>query len=578
MVSGCFIGMVAGCMNIYMGLKIGWTQGASLMAAILAYAVSLALWPKRSFSVLETNISQTTGSAAGQMASAAGLVSSIPAMGMLGYHIEWYALMLWGLAVSFLGVFFAVPLRRQYIEQDKLRFPSGTATANTIMSMYATEGEATAQARVLLQAGVVAAVFTLASYFVHQIEEPPLHLWAAQAFGSDFWLSAALGTAAAWTFTVYLGPMMLGGGFLIGPRVGTSLLVGAVVGWGILGPLATQMGWANGPPQNITTGGRGWILWPGAAIMVADALMALALSYKTILRTFSRAPALDLGDGQAADDRERIPNSWWMGGLVAGGTVTCVIASLVFDIPPHLSIIAILMSSVLAAIAVRSTGETDINPVGGMGKVTQMVFGGLSPGNMSTNLMAAAITGAGASQAGDMMHDLKTGHMLGASPRNQFLAQLVGIAAGVVAVVPIYFLFDHAYEIGTGRLPAPAAHAWKAVAEVMSKGFDSLPMHAEWAIVAGLVFGASLPLIRKLAPRLAPFTPSGMAVGIAFIVHAYYSMIMFAGAMVYVAWKANNPESAKRFAFAVACGLIAGEGLMGVAKAVMTILGVPTLT
>ena len=92
---------------------------------------------------------------------------------------------------------------------------------------------------------------------------------------------------------------------------------------------------------------------------------------------------------------------------------------MVFDIPVWMTIIAIILSAVLSIVAVRSVGETDINPVGGMGKVTQLAYGGLAPGQMSTNLMAAAITGAGASQAGDMMQDLKTGHLLGASPRKR---------------------------------------------------------------------------------------------------------------------------------------------------------------
>ena len=568
--AGCLIGALAGVMNIYMGLKIGWTVGGSLMTAILSFALFTALRSRRKFSVLETNISQTTGSAAGSMASAGGLVAAIPAMFMLGYEIPTYALFLWGLAVAYLGVFFAVPLRRQYVVLEKLRFPTGTATAHTIMSMFATAGEAVAKARVLLWSGVGAAIFILATYFVPQIGHPPI-----AALGGVFAI------AAAWTFSIYLGPTLLGAGILIGPRVGTSLLIGAIASWGILGPLATAQGWVTGPPTDVGTGGRGWILWPGAAIMVGDALMALGLSYKTILRTFWRVPAVDSSgsdDGDPMGRAQGIPNAWWLCGLAVGSVLTCTIARSVFGIPVWMSLIAIAMSSVLAAIATRSTGETDINPTGGMGKVTQMVFGGVAPGSTSTNLMAAAITAAGASQASDMMQDLKTGYLLGASPRKQFVAQLIGVAAGIVAVVPIFLLFRSAYDIGSGpEMPAPAAIAWSAVAKVMAQGFDKLPQHAEWAMLAGLLFGAAIPLVRKLSPRLAPYTPSGLAIGIAFIVHAFYAICMFAGAMALVLWRRKNAGSAERFAFAVACGLIAGEGLMGVVTAIMTLLGVPNL-
>lgn len=567
LLAGCSVGAVSGVMNIYLGLKIGWTVGSSLLTAILAFAFFTVTRPQRKFSVLETNISQTAGSAAGYMASAGGLVSAIPAMFMLGYDIPLYGMFLWGLATAYLGVFFAVPLRRQYVLVERLRFPTGVATAHTIMSMFATAGEAVAKARVLLWSGVIAAVFSLAAYFVPLIEHPPLH-----ALGGVF------ATLGAWTFGLYFGPTLLGAGFLIGPRVATSLFIGAILGWGILGPLVTDLGWVTGAPQDVATGGRGWILWPGAAIMVGDALMALGLSYKSVLRTFIRVPGSgdDLND--PTNPTEAIPNAWWMSGLAAGTALTCTIAYLVFAIPPWMSIIAIAMSSVLAAIAVRSTGETDINPVGGMGKITQMVFGGLAPGNMSTNLMAAGITAAGASQASDMMQDLKTGHLLGASPRKQLIAQMCGVAMGVLVVVPIFLLFDRAYDIGNGpQLPAPAAVAWRAVAEIMAQGFDKLPIHAEWAMLGGLLLGAAMPLTRKLAPRLAPYTPSGLALGIAFIVHAYFSICMFMGAMALVIWKGKSPGNAERFTFAVACGLIAGEGVMGVVKAVLTLLGVPTL-
>jgi OPT family oligopeptide transporter len=249
------------------------------------------------------------------------------------------------------------------------------------------------------------------------------------------------------------------------------------------------------------------------------------------------------------------------------------VAWFIFEIPPLLTVLAVALSSILSMIAVRSTGETDINPIGGMGKVTQLVYGGIAPGMMTTNLLAAGITGAGASQAGDMMQDLKTGHLLGASPRGQFKAQLVGIMAGVVFCVPIYMLFDTAYEIGGEQLPAPAAHAWKAMAEVLMMGREALPEHAEMAVLAGLIFGAMMPLVRKVK-AIEPYLPSGLAFGIAFIVPAYYSLAMFIGAMLYLSWQRRSPAVATALGFSVASGLIAGEGLMGIVTAVLTLFGI----
>ena len=560
-VAGCVVGSVVACTNIYIGLKIGWTFGASIISAVLGFAL-FGVQGKR-LSVLETNITQTAGSAAGGMASAAGLVAAIPAMNMLGIQIAWSSLMLWALSVAFLGVFFAVPLRRQVVEIDKLRFPTGTATAETILAMFSDAGETMAKARVLIWSASIAGLFTLTAHFIPQLERPPLAEWLPLG---------VLGVLATWSFKLYLGPSLFGAGFLVGPRVSISLVLGAVVAWGLAGPLAKASGWAPGEVMSYDSGPRGWLLWPGVALMVAEALTALAMSWRTFVRAL-KAPAA-LGD---TDVTTRIPNSWWLGGLAAGATLTATIAYFVFAIPPWMTIIAIILSAVLAVVAVRSVGETDINPVGGMGKVTQLAYGGLAPGQMGTNLMSAAITGAGASQAGDMMQDLKTGNLLGASPRKQFVAQLVGICAGVVLVVPVYYVFTTGYELGGSDLPAPAAMAWKAMAELLAKGFGALPPHASSAVILAAAFGILLPLLRRVE-RLKMWVPSGLAMGIAFIIPAYYALVIFYGTVAWFIWKKRAPEAEAKYNFALASGLVAGEGLMGIVNAVLTILGVGPLT
>ena len=559
-VAGCLLGGVVSCMNIYMGLKIGWSFGGSLIAAILGFGLFMALG--RSLTVLECNITQTSGSAAGTMASAAGLLAAVPAMGLLGFEIPIGGLFLWGLSVAYLGVFFAVPLRRQMIEVDRLRFPTGTATAETILAMFVKAQEAVDKARALLWAGAAAGAFTLLTYFVPALEMPPM-----EAFGV-----AALAAAAAWGFQLYFGPMLFGAGILIGPRVSASLALGAVLAWGVLGPWVQANGWAPGAVMTYTDGPRGWLLWPGVAIMVAEALTSLALSWRTFARTFRGGQVF----GSSESGGERIPTAWWRNGLAVAAAGTAAAAWYLFSIPPHLTALALVLSFALAAVAVRSTGETDINPVGGLGKVTQLVYGGVAPGSIGTNLMAAAITGAGASQSADMMQDLKTGRLLGASPRRQFVAQLWGIAAGVLFCVPAYLLVTSAYPLGGEQLPAPAAFSWKAMAELLTQGLGALPPQAEVAVAAGAALGALLPILRRV-PALAPYLPSGLAIGIAFLVQAFYSLVIFFGALALVAWQRVAPGSAKKLSFAVASGLVAGEGLFGIFKAAMTLLGVPTL-
>jgi uncharacterized oligopeptide transporter (OPT) family protein len=576
--SGCLIGAVGGVMNVYLGLKTVFTVGGSLMTAILAFGLFSLLG--RRLSVLETNISQTSGMAASGMASAAGLLAPVPAMMMMGHDVPALALLPWGLAVAYLGVFFAVPLRAQYVLVDRLPFPSGTATAHTIVTMYARAGDALAKGRVLIQAGAVAAAFSLLAYFVPQVEMPPLHeLWAGPAvdarIGALVLQGGLFAVLASWMFTLYVSPILIGAGFLIGGRVALSLLLGAVLAWGVLGPLVTAMGWVQGPPMD-TAGAAGWLIWPGAALMIGDALFSLLLSYKTIVRTFW--PARTAQHAQARAAGEAIPRAWWMLGLLGCSAVTCVIAWVLFDIPVWMTALAIPLSAVLAAVATRATGETDINPTGPMGQVTQVVYGAISPGSVPTNLMTGAITVGGSSQCADMMQDLKTGHLLGASPRKQLVAQLAGITAGVCAVVPTFFLFERAHGLGSADLPAPSAMLWRAMAELMNRGWDNLPQHAPAAIGVALAVGALLATVRALAPRASSLLPSGLAVGLAFLVPALYAICMFLGAMGLLVWQRVRPEAVSRYAFAVACGLIAGEGLMGVVKALMTMAGVPTLT
>ncbi len=556
---GCFIGSIVSAMNIYFGLRTGWGFGGSLIAAILSYSFFQVISTKNEFGVLETNISQTAGSAAGSMSSAAGLVSAIPAMKMLGFELSMSELFFWALSVAYLGVFFAVPLREQMVVVEKLRFPTGTATAETIVAVFAKGKEAMRKSKMLLLMAMIAGGLTILAYFIPAVGHPPIIKWIG------------LGAISAWGFSILISPMMFGAGILIGPRVGTSLFVGAILSWGILGPWIVEQGWVTNQIMSYKEGPRGWILWPGVALMVTDALMSLVLSYKSILNSFKRVDTKNV-----KIDDTLIPKIWWMGGLGLASIATITIAKLVFDIPPMLTIIAIALSAVLSMIATRSTGETDINPIGGMGKVTQMVFGGLAPGNMSTNLMAAAISGAGASQAADMMQDLKTGYMLGASPKKQFKAQCFGILAGLCFAIPVYKLFDSAYTIGEGDVPAPAAHAWRAMAEILSKGLDALPPHSLNAVIGAVIVGVVLSLLKKV-DLIKPWLPSGLAMGIAFIVPAYYSVAMFIGAMFLVLWNKRNPINCAALGFAVASGLVAGEGLMGIVTAAFTLLGIKPL-
>jgi uncharacterized oligopeptide transporter (OPT) family protein len=176
-----------------------------------------------------------------------------------------------------------------------------------------------------------------------------------------------------------------------------------------------------------------------------------------------------------------------------------------------------------------------------------------------------------------MMQDLKTGYLLGASPRKQFGAQMIGICTGIVPVIVVYYVFTDAYELGSKEIPAPAAFAWKAMAELLVNGVSALPPHAPVAVAIASTVGVILPILRRI-DRVKAYVPSGLAMGIAFIVMPSHSLVMLYGLVAWLIWKRFWPAAAEKYTFAVASGMIAGEGLIGIVNAGLTIAGVEPLT
>jgi uncharacterized oligopeptide transporter (OPT) family protein len=237
-----------------------------------------------------------------------------------------------------------------------------------------------------------------------------------------------------------------------------------------------------------------------------------------------------------------------------------------FGMPIWQSVIAVSLSFLLALVACRVTGETDTTPVGAMGKVTQLTFGALSPGNVNINLMSANITAGAATSAADLLTDLKSGYLLGAHPRQQFLAQFAGIFVGTLATVLAFaVLVPNTQVLGTDQFPAPAAQTWSAVAIALGKGLSGLEPIKLWLIIAGSVVGALLTLAPALLPGYRDYLPSAAAFGLAWVFHWYYGLLFFLGAAVALLLEKRKPKLAEEFTFPVASGVVAGGSLMGVA-------------
>jgi uncharacterized oligopeptide transporter (OPT) family protein len=243
-----------------------------------------------------------------------------------------------------------------------------------------------------------------------------------------------------------------------------------------------------------------------------------------------------------------------------------ILAFYTFGMPVWQSVLAIIMSFFLAIVACRVCGETDTTPVGAMGKVTQLMYGGIAPGKANVNLMAACVTAGAADSSSDLLIDLKSGYMLGANPRKQFVAQAAGIFMGTFAsVIGFSLVVPNADALGTAQFPAPAAQAWRAVAELLSEGLESMHPTVIWAIIIGGSVGIILPLLEKLLPKYKGWIPSAAGLGLAFTFPWDYSLLFFIGAVIGLVLEKKSPKIAEDFTFPVASGIIAGEALMGVA-------------
>ncbi|MCB9631630.1 MAG: OPT/YSL family transporter [Sandaracinus sp.] len=567
--TGCLVGGVLSLCNVYAGLKIGWGFNMSITAMLIAFGLFKAFRP---MGMLENNINQTTASSAASISSA-GLVAAIPAYTILtDDKLSYVVLVIWTAAVSFVGVVVAIGLRRQMIVVDKLPFPGGVASAETIKQIYAQGKEAMARVMMLLGGGIAGAATKLTAHFakLHAVGLPgAIGAKAGAASGATKYTLANLG------FSLDPSVLMVGVGAIIGLRAGVSLMLGAAVSWLWIAPMALDEGWAAPgamDPDAMWFGSiNKWMLWPGVAMMVTASLTSFAFSGKSMVAALRRPK-------DAVEDPNDVPRKVFLVALVAALVIASVTQTMFFGIPLWLAIGAVLFTFVLAIVAGRVSGETGITPVGPMGKVTQLVFGVLSPGDVAGNLMAANVTGGSASQCADLLHDLKTGALIGASPRAQAVGQSFGVMAGALIGSAGYLLLvpDPKAMLLSEDWPAPAVAAWKAVAELFREGFDAMPTMALEAMAIAGALGVVLAILEKVLPKKAlSFVPSPGSIGLAMVVPALYSISMFVGAILALAVTKTKPEWSKRFLIVLAAGLIAGESLVGVVLAIYeTLAGV----
>ncbi|MFM7107346.1 MAG: OPT family oligopeptide transporter [Planctomycetaceae bacterium] len=603
---GGAIGGVMSLSNLYIGLKTGWGLGVGITACIVSYAVWQAFMrlgiARTEMTILENNCMQSTATSAG-VSTGGTMVSAIAAYLIITReHIAWPVLTAWTACLALLGVAIAVPMKRQMINREQLAFPSGVAAAETLRSLYAGGGTALLKARSLFVAmgcGLVVkwlvegnallagmgsratgAAWRIAAAWLGTLSIPAKMPWSWNLLG---------GPASRFGLATPVDPIMMAAGAIVGLRTAASMALGAFVLFGLLAPWLELQGvfaemhalgaikTAAVSPDNV----RKWGLWTGSAMMVAAGLTAFAFQWRSLVHALAGLGALFGRRRDTAHDpvaHIEVPASWFLAGTLVAGAGCIAIMHFQWNVPLHLGVVAVLLAFVLSLVACRAAGETDITPIGAMGKVTQLFYGYAMPQRMDANLMTAGVTAGAAGAAADLLTDLKSGYLLGANARRQTLAQAAGILFGTIVIVPAWYVLvpDAAVISGpTAKFTAPAASVWASVAELLSEGFDSLHATCQLGMVIGAVLGVAITVIEQLAPRwLVRWIPSATGLGLAFVIDFHDSIAFLVGAGVAALLVRLRPTTAETYVVPVSSGIIAGESLMGVAIAFLTAFGV----
>lgn len=469
--------------------------------------------------------------------------------------------------------------------------------------------------KALLTSFILSAAYTLTVYFIPILREIPI-------FGSK------MSSIYQWNFQP--SPAYVGQGIIMGLPSVSYMLFGAILGWAVFAPLAKYLGWAPGSIDDWVTGGQGWILWLSLSVMISDSVVSfVVVTAKSLHGLFkswrvqkyeplNNSKHLDYASFEIPDDQSSyelfnedfpegfedvsssasvkdvspkylVHNYVTVAGLLVS-SVVCVFAIRgVFGdlIPYYATAAAIILAMFFSVLGVRALGETDLNPVSGIGKLSQLIFAAIiphdHPAKILINLVAGGIAEAGAQQAGDLMQDLKTGYLIGASPKAQFVAQLVGTVYSVFVSSIIYKVYNSVYEIPNKTFRIPTAVVWIDCSRLVTG--EGLPPHAfEFCILFGVIFGLisvikNTVLKKSKYHKYLVYLPNGVAVGIGIYNTPNFTLARFLGGLLAYLWiKYGHAEADQKIKMVIiSSGLVLGEGLLSGITMLMTSLGVPHL-
>ena len=573
-VMGIILAVVFGAVNAYLGLRVGMTVSASIPAAVIAMGVIRVIMKKNS--ILESNLVQTVGSAGESVA--AGAIFTLPALFLWASEdpekfskpgiIEITLIALIG---GLLGVFFMIPLRNALIvrEHGTLPYPEGTACAEVLLA--GEEGGANAST---VFAGMgFAAIF---KFIVDGIKVVPSEI--NLAFSKFFkGYCGEIGTQ------IY--PALVSVGFICGPRISSYMFAGGVLSWMVLIPLICLFGAeAIIYPGTATigeifaSGGAGsiwgsYIRYIGAGALAAGGIISLIKSLPLIIKTFGDAVKGMSSAGSAGNERTSKDISFKI--VICAIVVLTLLIWLVPAIPVSLlgAAIIVIFGFFFATVSSRMVGlvGSSNNPVSGMAIATLLVStlilkatGDVGAHGMTAAIAIGSIICIVAAISGDTSQDLKTGFLLGATPRKQQIGEIVGVVASAFAIGGTLYLLDAAWGFGSPELGAPQATLMKMIIEGVMEG--NLP----WALVFTGVFIAVV--VEVIGIPVLPF-----AIGI-YLPVQLNACIMIGGLVRLFIEKKKMAKEKKDQAITdgtlFCSGMIAGEGLVGILLAVFAVFGI----
>lgn len=564
---GALLAILFGGANAYLGLRVGMTVSASIPAAVISMGVIRKILKRDS--ILENNMVQTIGSAGESVA--AGAIFTLPALFMWADEglcsvptlVEIGLIALCG---GVLGVLLMVPLRSALIvkEHGVLAYPEGQACAEVLIA--GEEGGAKAST-VFTGLGIAA---------VYKFIADGLKLFPSEV---DYSVSAYKGAGVGMDVL----PALAGVGYICGVKVSSYLFAGGTLAWFVIMPLIALFGSeliiypASVPVSQLWAEGGTWALWSnyvkyiGAGAVATGGILSLIKSLPLIVRTFRDAIG---GYGKNGTSSLRTEQDISMKTLVIGVVIMAVALWLIPSIPLNFfgALIVIVFGFFFATVSSRMVGliGSSNNPVSGMAIATLLIATLLlkSTGTVGADGMVAAITIGSliciiAAIAGDTSQDLKTGFLVGATPKKQQMGELLGCIISALAVGGILYLLNAAWGYGTADLPAAQASLMKMVVEGVMGG--QLP----WALVFTGVFIALV--VEVLGVPVMPF-----AIGLYLPIHL--STPIMAGGLLrwYLEKRKYASEKAKndciQSGVLYTSGLIAGEGVVGILLAVFAII------